>query len=363
MSIIPFEAIWCVFRTVQEVYMKKVRDLAPLGGAMRVEQRRYFLLSAGGLSLGTVLPGLTSFAQPRGTVLDEEWQDKARGRSVPVKIRVPATSGPWPVVMFSHGLGGSREGGVAWGEAWAAAGYLVLHLQHPGSDTGALRHIKESATPAQLLARFADVSFALDDMARRKAAGQAPWAQADLERVGLAGHSFGAKTVLGLAGERYPGASDERYPAMNSTSEKRIKAFIALSPSIGGREVDLAQRYGSLRGPMLHITGTLDGDVLGNGESPQSRTRPFEFAPAGDQYLWVLKDADHLTFDGLPPKPRLERVMRRSDAAKQSQPKQFQQVAKLTTLFWDAMLKNDAAARKQLSQPQGVAAGDVWQSK
>lgn len=30
--------------------------------------------------------------------------------------------------------------GVAvWGEAWAAAGFAVLHLQHPGSDFEAVR--------------------------------------------------------------------------------------------------------------------------------------------------------------------------------------------------------------------------------
>ena len=28
--------------------------------------------------------------------------------------------------MFSHGLGGTREGGAVWGEAWAAAGFVVV---------------------------------------------------------------------------------------------------------------------------------------------------------------------------------------------------------------------------------------------
>lgn len=338
--------------------MKNKPFFAPIS-----RQRRDFLLSAG-LTLGfAALTGKTAHAQSRSAVLDEDWLDTARKRNLPMRIRVPSLPGPWPVVMFSHGLGGNREGGAAWGEAWAAAGYLVLHLQHPGSDTGALRRAREAATPEQLIARFADVSFALDEMARRKAASLGPWAQADLERIGLSGHSFGAKTVLGLAGEKYPGSADKRYPAFNSTNEKRIKAFIALSPSIGGRTSDLPQRYGSLRGPMLHITGTLDGDVLGTGETPQGRTLPFENAPAGDQYLWVLKDADHLSFDGTPPGKRLERFMRRSDAAKQAQPKQFQQVAALTTIYWNAMLKGDANARAALKQPAQLASGDLWKIK
>ena len=34
-----------------------------------------------------------------------------------------------PVVLFSHGLGGTRDGGAVWGEAWAAADFVVVHLQ------------------------------------------------------------------------------------------------------------------------------------------------------------------------------------------------------------------------------------------
>jgi len=52
------------------------------------------------------------------------------------------------VVLFAPGLGGTSAGGAvwawsvgrgSWGEAWAAAGFAVLHLQHPGSDFEAVR--------------------------------------------------------------------------------------------------------------------------------------------------------------------------------------------------------------------------------
>ena len=44
-------------------------------------------------------------------VIKLEWQDKSRDRVVPVKLYFPKTgSGPFPVIVFSHGLGGSREG-------------------------------------------------------------------------------------------------------------------------------------------------------------------------------------------------------------------------------------------------------------
>ncbi len=44
-----------------------------------------------------------------------------------------------PPLLYLHGPGGNREGGDAWGQAWCEAGFVVLHVQHPGSDTEVLR--------------------------------------------------------------------------------------------------------------------------------------------------------------------------------------------------------------------------------
>ena len=66
------------------------------------------------------------------TVEDQIWRDEARQRDVPVRLRWPAQGAPagqtaLPVLLFSHGLGGTRAGGSVWGEAWAQAGFLVVH--------------------------------------------------------------------------------------------------------------------------------------------------------------------------------------------------------------------------------------------
>jgi predicted dienelactone hydrolase len=67
-------------------------------------------------------------------VLDLTVQDAARNRELPIRVYLPANTTPAPVILFSHGLGGSRAGSRFLAEHWAARGYVAVILQHPGSD-------------------------------------------------------------------------------------------------------------------------------------------------------------------------------------------------------------------------------------
>jgi len=60
--------------------------------------------------------------------------DAARNRDIPVRVYLPKNSAPAPVILFSHGLDGSRTASVFLGEHWVARGYAAVFLQHPGSD-------------------------------------------------------------------------------------------------------------------------------------------------------------------------------------------------------------------------------------
>ena len=80
--------------------------------------RRQTLMSGFALSLGAVFSdrAYVRVAAP----VDQVWQDARRQREVPVRIRwpsdaLPMPAGGWPVVLFSHGLGGTRAGGEVWG--------------------------------------------------------------------------------------------------------------------------------------------------------------------------------------------------------------------------------------------------------
>src|SRR5437588_3798227 len=102
------------------------------------------------------------------------WFDSRRQRKVPVKIYAPATNCPCPVIIFSHGLGGSSEGYEYLGRHWAARGYISVHIQHLGSDNALwegvpLPEIRENMRKAALSIenitnRPLDVTFVLDEL-------------------------------------------------------------------------------------------------------------------------------------------------------------------------------------------------------
>lgn len=168
----------------------------------------------------------TARAEARETI-DGSWAHTARQRKLAWRLRLPAGEQSCPLVVYSHGLGGSRYGAHAWGAAWADSGIAVLHLQHQGSDMEALRAGRSAAIAAasagQMIEQLRDLYFAVDEVLRRAEAGEVPWNRIRADALGFAGHSFGALTIQASAGQRYQGVED--------LSDPRPKAFVALGPS------------------------------------------------------------------------------------------------------------------------------------
>jgi predicted dienelactone hydrolase len=322
-----------------------------------------------GAFCGALLP-LGAVAQtPVANAQDESWFDAARKREVPVKIRWPdaaAHPGPRPVILFSHGLGGTREGGAVWGAAWAAAGFVVVHLQHAGSDLDAIRASGRPFTNAanlralgdgkQLLARLYDVNFVLTEIERRHTARQDSWASIRPTQFGMSGHSFGAITSLGVAGQRYTGFEA-------GVNDPRLAGFMAFSgsPPPAAAEADARRALERMTRPMLCLTGTRDSDVAGTGATPERRRALFGLLPAGDKSQLVLADADHMTFAGQT--GRAVEIIPRDPLARELQSGHHGVIARLTTDWWRATLHGDAAAKARLAVPSGLAAGDVWEQR
>jgi len=237
-------------------------------------------------------------------VLDETWTDAARARAMPIRIYVPAgeAAGKRPAVIFSHGLGGSKAGGEAWGRHWASHGVIAIHLQHPGSDDALWRDrgsvplkeaLRTGMTPQAYVDRLADERFAVDEIGRRAASGDSVASRIDPARLGMSGHSFGARTTQAVAGERLP------LPAVGDRfRDERFIAAIAFSPSAAGPSSGWPQRFAGIRIPFLSVTGTRDGDPFDSSVPASQRTQVFRNMPPPDKYLLVLEGADHLAFDG-----------------------------------------------------------------
>ena len=324
------------------------------------------------LLLGVTLLATVATAQA-ATVIDLDWRDAARERTLPLKLRLPDGDARVPVVLFSHGLGGSREGGAAWGEYWADHGYLVIHVQHPGSDEALWKDVAPAArrasvvrgaTAEQLLGRVDDIRFVLDELARRQRATDAPaWLRrADLTRIAMTGHSFGAQTTMALAGQHHRGP-------IRDLGDARLRAFIAFSPLAQGLKASWPERYGAMTRPFLSVTGTLDGDVLGNGASAARRAAVFDAQPAGDKYRVVFEGANHFVFAGGDP-ASARRLSLASGRPRTATPDALaaaiaERTQVLTLKFLDAYLKSDAPALRWLHDEAGAFIGDLgaWSAK
>jgi predicted dienelactone hydrolase len=113
----------------------------------------------------------------------------------PVKLTVwdpePATYGPAPVVLLSHGTGGAIATLVWLGDALSKAGCLVVGVDHHGNSS------IEPYLPQGfgfIWERARDLRFALDWAVNERAV--------DASRISAVGYSLGGYTVAALAGAR-----------------------------------------------------------------------------------------------------------------------------------------------------------------
>jgi predicted dienelactone hydrolase len=275
---------------------------------------------------------------PTYSVTDLTWHDSARDRDVPARIYAPTSGpGPFPVIIFSHGLGGSRTGYSYLGEYWASYGFIVVHVQHLGSDsavTWPLRKMGEAMRNSEnYINRPKDISFAIDQVTAMNAA-PGPWhGRFDLAHIGVAGHSFGGYTTMAIAGATVTSPSGE----IERFGDPRVKAVVAMSvPPVRHQD------FSAVHLPALHITGTNDLIRIASGDAVTDRRIPYDKAKGPDTYLVIFNGANHMSFSGW--EGPLE-----SDTQKAVDATVHDFVLRATTAFWDAYLKDDPKAKAWLA--------------
>lgn len=287
-------------------------------------------------------------------VLELEVFDAPRRRHIPVRLLLPAASpAPAAVVLFSHGLGGSRRTSEFLGQHWAARGYAAVFPQHVGSDEAvwkqtplAQRHVAlaRAATPENARARVLDVRAVLDHLERWSSTAGHPLAsRLDLSAIGMSGHSFGALTTQTLCGQSDPPHSHAAHSHAPSTPlqcDHRIVAALAMSPSAPPGDQQTALQ--SVRIPWMMMTGSDDHAPIGR-MSPEARRAVFNHLPKRiDRYELMLGGAHHFAFteDHLP-----ARIPPRNA-------QHHHTIEQVSTAFWDAYLRHKPAAKHWL---QGMA--------
>lgn len=276
-----------------------------------------------------------------------EFIDSARdNREVPWKLYYPVVEQgqKCPLIVWSHGFGGNRDGASFLSRYLTAQGYVVFHPTHRGTDSSLwegkdghpwdiLRKIK---TPRETtLNRMYDVPFALEELKKWAAENPEVGNIIDFNTIGMSGHSFGAMTTQVMAGQLIPDADGN----LINLKDSQFKAGILYSPVPIGHMTgeDPATIYGGIDIPMLHMTGTDDDSPI-EGFGYEHRLVIYDHS-AGEKYLLVKKDGDHMVYNGT-----------RGKLAVNPNRELHENIIKIGAhAFWDAYLKEDTAAKAWLA--------------
>ena len=186
----------------------------------------------------------------------------------------PVRAGRFPLIVFSHGNGGTRHQNTFWCDYLASHGYMIASPDHTGNARWTVLDGKVITSASgermrSVIDRPLDVCFLLDQMIRWDKGGDSRFAgRVDTDHAAIAGMSFGSFTAHW--------ASDR---------DSRFKAVVAMSGA--------PLSHTNLTVPSLRMLGTEDRTlgVPGNG-----LIRTNHAAHTGPSFLLELKNGGHFSF-------------------------------------------------------------------
>lgn len=278
-----------------------------------------------------------------GSWRDLEVHDGVRDRIIPIRIYLPEDKADSPLVLFSHGLGGSRRSFSYLAKAWRELGFSTVFIQHPGSDEDMLKGVaphrveevmREAAGRSNFTLRIADIPAVMDQLHEWSRQPEHPlYGRIRTKRVGVAGHSFGAMTAQALGGQRFGFGIGRAHFA-----DDRIVAALMLSPSppIAGTN---RMAFGRVDTPWMLISGTDDYSPIARFDA-EERREVFRYLPDGGKYKLVFEGAGHGSYD-------VDGRLRSRDSDRFGKA-----IAAVSGKFWQAWLEGDKAARKWLESDE-----------
>ena len=267
------------------------------------------------------------------------------GDPLPVRVTAPRCGSDLPVIVFCHGMYGSRDGYRPLVRHWAERGHVVVRPTHGDSLDFLPAGVKLDPRHALSFraARAADVSRVLDRLEEVVGAVAGLATRADCGRVGVGGHSLGAHTAQLVGGMRF---GDET-GGWESLADPRPRAFVMLSPhdfGVAGSATD----WSPFTRPGLFVTGSEDSSPVLEHDAAD-RVRAYERSPVGDRYLLYARGAHH-GLGGI--------TDNRFRGSGPVDPPLLRIVQSTTLAFWDAFLHHDPDAESWLrSNPLAGSTG------
>jgi predicted dienelactone hydrolase len=218
-----------------------------------------------------------------------------------VRDAAPATTGPLPLVIISHGYPGNRYLMSHLGENLASKGFIVASIDHKDST-----YDDQKAFASTLYNRPFDQLFVLNEIERMGKAGSGSFlsGRIDASRTGVVGYSMGGYGVVNLVGGGYSKTSEtltgappnkllaERgaaNPEYRKTIDPRVKAAIAIAPWGMAGGFWEAEGLKGISTPMLFVAGSVD-DVAGYEKGTKAI---YQAAVNADRYLLTFVNANH----------------------------------------------------------------------
>jgi predicted dienelactone hydrolase len=339
-------------------------------------------------------------SSPVGVIPSAMLHDGVRNKDVEVSIEYPTRgAGPFPVIIFSPGYGGSSHGYEGLISYWTSYGYVCIRPMH--TDAGALRDTmqdllamrrddrgqnqRRNRTPEKTVAlakprpnlaeaiwdrerepqwrdRARDVVVILDSLTDLEKNYPELAGKMDHARIGVGGHSYGAFTAMLIAGTK-----TFSNPPL-AIGDPRVKAIVAMSPQgIAANRGLTADSWKDLRVPAMFMTGTRDYGA-NETEGPDWRRSAYENTAAGDKYFVLIRGASHMTFTGVGSglgeqydvgrqapitDPRTGQVLNQSSLQQTNGPQitdrgTFASIRSISLMFWDSYLKDKKDAKALL---------------
>jgi predicted dienelactone hydrolase len=202
---------------------------------------------------------------------------------------VAIATGPFPLVLFSHGNGGIRFQSYFLAAHLASHGFVVVTPDHHGNTfLDALLGIED---PDVAVNRPLDMTFLIDRfLALNAESGSFFEGALEPEAIGMSGHSFGGYTAFTLAGGAF---------ALGTFTDARVKAILPLAPAAQFFDPSF---FAGIEIPTLIVGGSLDETT----PFASDQQAPFDALPAGAEVVGLadLRNAGHFTFSDFCEVPR-----------------------------------------------------------